>query len=259
MDALLLAQAGDLQNTKVSEKWAKLRACALLEASLAVRKSWGLLSETLSSEESALYAGAFAEVGIPVKAIPSENLVVPPTILPVKALAFSTDSLAITVQKDEMSIPWKRLTGIFAFALAESFSKTVKVTEGPSAAEKIIKTGLSLATGIPLPIAKKKTVEKKVTSSELNFFLDVIFDEPLARYRVDGQHLGYGFLGPDKAMGAQANFRLLFDQLRLRAPQAFLNKGSRVLAARQPISNMGYETLNDIEKETKWYLSVRSH
>ncbi len=257
MNSLLLIHAEDFQNPKVSEVWAKMQGCPFSEASVYLKKSWGLLSERLSTDDAARLVEAFQKKGLDIQSVPSSDLTIPPAVQPVKFLRFSTAALSLQNGATEATQPWGDLKALFAYALNESFTKTTKITHGPSPSEKLAKTAILLGTGIPLPMSRKKTVEKTVTHHELSFFMDLIFASPLRRFRVDGQHLDYSFLGPKKEMGAQGNFRLLFEELKARVPQAFLNKGSRVLAARQPVSTMGYETVDDVERETKWYLSLQ--
>lgn len=256
--ALCLLSAKDLENPKLSETWAKLNSLAFSEASSQIRKSWGLLANHLSRADADKYAQALSAQEISVKIIPSPSSFAAPAASNVKSLYFSSDALGIRIQNEEALHPWKNLKGLFAFALTETTVLATQVKEGPSAGAKIAQAGIFLATGLPLPIGKKKTEGKTEKRTELMFYLDLLFENPWNRFRIDGQHLDYSILGPKKEMATQSNYRILFDDIRARAPIAYLNKGSRVLSDHKPVATMGYETFQDIDQELVWFLSSQA-
>ena len=56
---------------------------------------------------------------------------------------------------------------------------------------------------------------------------------------------------------AMGNLKLvLADQIEA-APEAWLNHGTRVLLEGKPIRTMGYESVDDLERETRWLLTLR--
>jgi hypothetical protein len=254
--ALCLLKSEDLQNSKVPELWAKLNSIPFSEASRHIRTSWGILSSSLTLSEAERLLHGLAKEGIGSRIVPPASLPVPPPMQAVKSLFFSSDALGIRAQSEEALYPWMELKGIFSFALTETTSVTTKKKEGPSAGAQIAQAGIFLATGMPIPMGKKKTEEKTEKRSELMFYLDLLFGNPWRRFRIDGQHLDYSILGPKKEMAAQSNFRILFEEISSRAPEAFLNKGSRIFRARQPVASMGYEDFADINREMSWYLAV---
>ena len=118
---------------------------------------------------------------------------------------------------ERVTVLWSRLALLSAAGFKEVTAKRVKVSEGPSMAQKAASLGL-LMTGIPLRLGPKKTeTEKVVETSELVFYLDLFERKPVRRFRVDAQDFNYSCLGESMKYAATDNFRSLVEMIASRA------------------------------------------
>jgi hypothetical protein len=147
---------------------------------------------------------------------------------------------------------------IAAAAVTITSTTTKKVKEGPTPGQRLASAGLMLATGLPIKIGgKERTVEKTLHQSDLFFYVDVLTRNPLKRLRVDSQSFDYSFLKERKLYQIMGNFKLLVSDLVKGTPEAWQNHGTRVLLEGKPIQTMGYVTLADLERETRWLLTLQ--
>ncbi len=56
--------------------------------------------------------------------------------------------------------------------------------------------------------------------------------------------------------GAETNFHALLEELVARAPAALRGKGTRAMLARRPAGDSFYESLDDLEREERWLLTL---
>jgi hypothetical protein len=148
------------------------------------------------------------------------------------------------------------LVSAAGITLTTTTTKTTK--EGPSAAQKILSTGILLTTGLPIKIGgKERVVEKTQQQSELVFYLDLYYGQPLRRRRIDAQHFDYSFLKERKLYFVLGNFKLVLGDLLAAAPAAWRNHGAKVLLEGKPVQTMGYESLADLEREARWLLTLQ--
>ena len=52
------------------------------------------------------------------------------------------------------------------------------------------------------------------------------------------------------------NFRTLLKILKTNAPNALLSRGAGILIESSPVSTMGYDSLGDLERESRWLLTL---
>jgi hypothetical protein len=99
-------------------------------------------------------------------------------------------------------------------------------------------------------------VEHTVENNELMFFLDLVFKDPALRLRIDAQSFDFSFLRERKVYNVLGNFKVFVADLAKAAPGAMLNRGARVLVGNKPVREMGYLELEDLDKETRWLLTL---
>ena len=80
---------------------------------------------------------------------------------------------------------------------------------------------------------------------------------PARRLRVDALHFDYSYLKERKLYQLMGNFKLLIVDLVKAAPEAVQNLGTKVLLEGKPIQTMGYNSLADLERETRWLLTLQ--
>ena len=155
--------------------------------------------------------------------------------------------------------PWSRVAILGVAGFTQKTVRKVKVEEGPGLGRKALNLGITLATGMPVGLGGgKKEVEKTVESSDLVFYLDLILADPPRRLRIDAQDFDYSCLGARKSYSALINFRQLVQDLADRAPKARRNWGAQVLLDCRPVREMGYESLEDLERECRWLATLQA-
>ena len=204
------------------------------------RKGWGIIAEHIGSEEAQRLVEGLRQSGLESKVVPS--------------LAALPAAQAIT--RWETSIPEQPVL-MAAAGITVTSTTTKTIQEGPSAGQKILSAGILLTTGLPIKIGgKERTVEKTQQHSDLIFYLDLIYQDPLRRRRIDAQRFDYSFLKERKLYFLMGNFKLLLGDLVQAVPAVWRNHGTRVLLDNKPVQTMGYESLQDLERETRWLLTL---
>jgi hypothetical protein len=206
----------------------------------AAENGWGILAESLTADQGQFLVENLSQAGLKSRCVSS--LVPLPEVHPLSRWESAiTDQLV--------------LIAVAGITITSKTSKTVK--EGPTAAQKILNTGILLTTGLPIKIGgKERTVVTTHQSSDLAFFLDLIYKNPSRRLRIDAQNFDYSFLKERKLYFVMGNFKLLVEDVVNAVPAAWRNHGSRVLLENKPIQTMGYESLEDLERETRWLLTL---
>lgn len=226
-------------------------------AAAAARHCWGVLGEDLTEAAAAGLEDQCARAGIRTlrRPFPQPPL---PEAEPVKKPVFQNDGIAFTGSGTQAfaSAPGDILV-LAAAPVREETRRFVKTTEGPSAREKAVRMGLMAVTGLPLGMGKSREVNKEVKSSELSFYLDLILAEGPRRLRLCSDDLDFSGLKEKKTYSSQLNFRLLCAELAAFAPAAFKNAGLRAILEAKPLNLLPYDSLDDLEKETRRLLLAK--
>lgn len=243
--SVLLKRPEQLKTAELAKALAGLRKAPVQDMIHQARGCWGIIEE--DQEEAS--ARALAE-GLEARALSA--LAVPSSLIHDLAPASAASAA------DWTSLNWSRVILIAAAALKKTESKTVIVKEGPDLGRKALGMGLMLVTGIPINIAgKEKNVIKTVETSELFCYMDLILKDPDSRLRIDAQDFDYSVLKEKKVYNVFGNFKLLLAQAAELAPAAQRGRGSAMLLANLPTRDMGYESLKDLERESRWLLTLR--
>jgi len=87
--------------------------------------------------------------------------------------------------------------------------------------------------------------------------MDVLYKNPLRRLRVDAQKFDYAYLKERKLYQMFGNFKLLVGDCDEGGARGLENHGTQVLLEGKPIQTMGYGSLTDLERETRWLMTLR--
>lgn len=219
-------------------------------AAAAARHCWGLLGENLDEAAADGLVRRCGDLGVNALRLPGTSVRPLPAPQPVKKVIFETGAAVFTAEagKTVLARP-DDLEVLAAAPIKESFLKTVKTTEGPSAGEKAFRLGIMAATGLPIGLGKTKEVNKQVKSFELAFYLDLLFKDGGARLRLTSDDFDFSGLKEKKTYSSQVNFRVLCGELATFAPLAFKNAGLRAIIEGAPLAPLPYDSLSDLEKE----------
>ncbi len=221
---------------------AAARKTPLQDQMVLAKNCWGILAENLSAEDANTLLESLSQAGIACRICRTSAL---PSLPQAEEL--------ISIQH----LPAAKPILIASAAITVTSTTTRSVKEGPSAAQKILSTGILLTTGLPIHIGgKERDVEKTQRQSDLACYLDLVYRNPSRRLRVDAQKFDYSFLKERKLYQVFGNFKLLIGDVVKVAPEAWQNNGTRVLMEGKPIQTMGYTSLADLERESRWLLTL---
>lgn len=238
--SVILTRPDQREPMILAKALAAFRKTPVQDQIVPARKGWGIIAEHVGSEEAQRLVEGLRQSGLESKVVPS--------------LAALPDAQAIT--RWETSIPEQPVL-MAAAGITVTSTTTKTIQEGPSAGQKILSAGILLTTGLPIKIGgKERTVEKTQHHSDLIFYLDLIYQDPLRRRRIDAQRFDYSFLKERKLYFLMGNFKLLLGDLVQAVPAVWRNHGARVLLDNKPVQTMGYESLQDLERETRWLLTL---
>ncbi len=240
--AVILADPNARNPMLVAKALASVRKTPLQDQILVAKNGWGVLAENLSETDSKKLVQDLKNAGLETFSMASKSFIPLPDIKPAQTLDLLLANPPVLI----------------AAAGITHTSKTTKlIKEGPSAGQKIMSTVILLGTGLPVNIGgKSRLVEKTQQHCDLVFHADFLYKDPWLRYRVDAQMFNYACLKERKQYYVLGNFKLLLADLVKAYPQAWTNHGARVLLEGKPVQSMGYESLTDLEKETRWLLAL---
>jgi len=239
--SVILTRPEQREPMVVAKAMAAIRKTPVQDQVSAAKSGWGIVASHLEAQEAQHLAKELSVAGLESKVC--------------SALATLPDFQALTKWESTFC---DGLDLIAAAGITVTSRTTKSVKEGPSATQKILSTGILLTTGLPIKIGgKDRIVEKTQQHSDLLFYVDLVYRNPSRRWRIDAQRFDYSFLKERKLYFLMGNFKLLLEDLEKGAPSAWINHGTRVLRDNKPIQTMGYESLEDLERETQWLLTLR--
>jgi hypothetical protein len=240
--AVILKRLEQREPVVIAKALAAARKTPLQDQMNAAKGAWGIVGENMSAEEAQRLVEDLSQAQLESRVVPT--LAPLPEAQPlVRWEPGITDQLA--------------LVAAAGFSVTSTTTKTVK--ESPGVAQKIVNMGILLTTGLPIKVGgKERTVEKTQTQSEQVFYVDLLYKAPARRLRIDALRFDYSFLKERKLYQVFGNFKQLIADLVQAAPGAWRNHGTRVLLEGKPIQTMGYESLADLERETRWLLTLQT-
>jgi len=222
---------------------AAVRETPLQDQVLEAKAAWGILGEDLSRSEAEALQHALHSAGLECGIGPMSALVALP-------------AAQVVVRRD--ALPPVPPTLIAAAALTVTTTSR-SGQRGPSGFQKAASAALMMTTGIPIKVGgRKRSVETTHDQERLVFFADLYYGAPSKRLRIDASHFDYSCLGGRMLHHAQGNLKILLGDVLESAPDAWTNHGARVLLQGRPIRTMGYGSLDDLERESRWLLTLRA-
>lgn len=258
--AVLVRSPEKFLPTAIASVLAKRAKAPALDFVAPVRRSWGVISEALPAADADALAAELTAAGQASLAAPSSLLEAPPPPVLVAKAELSGDGFDVVSGRANAAperLSWTRLSALCAGGLVVRTTRTVTESSPMELGEKAVRLGLTMATGIPL-MGSKKEVKRVVETTDRALILDLLFLGPSRRLRVDARAFDYSLLGPRMGYGAEVNFHALLSELSARAPGALRGKGTRALLARRPAGESQYESLDDLEREERWLLTLAS-
>ncbi|MFI5350688.1 MAG: hypothetical protein ACHQ2Z_14170 [Elusimicrobiota bacterium] len=256
--AVLVRSPEKFLPTAVASVLGKRAKAPALDFVAAVRRSWGLIAESLPAGDAEALAAELTAAGQTALAAPSSLLEAPQPPVPVAKAEFSGDGFDVVSGRENTAperLSWTRLAALCAAGLEVRTSTTVTETSPMDIGEKAMRLGLTMATGIPM-MGSKKEVKRVVETKDRALMLDLLFLAPSRRLRIDARAFDYSLLGPKMGYGAEVNFHALLAELVARAPGSLRGKGTRAMLARRPAGESHYESLDELEREERWLLTL---
>ena len=256
--AVLIADPGHFKPAEIARALAALRKVPVHDVANAARKCWGIVEDAVGERAARELAAALSREGLSALAVPSTLLEDLPPPQPVARLDLSPEGFFPELGSRSRKVGWESLALAAAAGFRVTLTRKIKTEEGPGLGRKALKIGLTLA-GIPVGLGgAKKEVEKTLESSDLVFYLDLILKDSGGRFRIDAQSFDYSCLKARMGYNALGNFKQLLTEFVVRAKEAACNRGAKMLLDGKPVREMGYESLADLERESRWLLTLQS-
>lgn len=223
---------------------AAIRETPVQDQVIVAKRAWGIVAEDLSESEARALGRALRSSGVDCAVGPTAAL----AQLPAVEAARTVDAL-----------PAAHPILIAAAGITVTATKTTTEKKGPSGAQKIASAAIMMSTGLPIKIGgRKRSVEKTQEEQSLVFHADLYYEGPSRRLRIDASHFDFSCLEDRMLYQAQGNLKLLIGDLVQASPESWMNHGTRVLMEGRPIRTMGYGSMEDLEREARWLLTLRA-
>ena len=256
--AVLLADPESYDPMAVAKALAAIRGVPLQDAIAPARAAGGLLLENADEKAARDLAARFDRAGFPSVVVLQEKVLPLPPVQGVSSLTFLPDGVEVVLEASrKVAASQTRVRLISAGAFKQTTLETITVKEGPTQGQKMASLGILMTTGLPIHIGgKEKTTEKTVENSDFVFYVDLILKAPFERARVDGRKINYSCLKEKMGYSVIGNFPLLVRELISVAPGARLNRGARVIARSGPMREATYDSLEEMDRESRWLLAL---
>lgn len=254
---MLVGRKEDQRPDVLSRVLAAFRGVTALDATMAVRRSRGILAEGLDRARAEDLASRLAAAGIGARVVAADGLAILPPVRLLARAAPGPDGLRVTVRGEgETLVPWERLVLVAVAPWQETLRTKARGKEGPSGGQMAMRVGVMAVTGLPMGLGKKKAVEKTVTKTEFRLVLDLHLRAPADLLRVDAAHFDFSGLGKAMAYSAHGNMRALLEGIWDVAPGAATSPGADLLLLGGRLTSLGYESLDDFSREERWLMTV---
>jgi hypothetical protein len=222
---------------------AAIRKTPVQDQVLAAKSAWGVIADDLSENEAKELQRGLWSQGV-------KSVVGPAAALSRLAPFEAVETL------DALPTPPPILIAVAGTTLTTTITATRDT--GPSGVQQVASAAIMMTTGLPIKLGPRKRPGKETQEEQsLAFHADLHYGGPSRRIRVDASHFDFSCLGARMLYHAQGNLRLLIGDVARAAPEAWLNHGARVLLEGRPIRTMGYRSLEDLEREARWLLTLR--
>ncbi|MFH2203458.1 MAG: hypothetical protein ABIJ96_10110 [Elusimicrobiota bacterium] len=258
---VLIRADEDFDRKVLAQALAASRGVPVIDTLPAAMRCWGIVEEDIERAAAEKLAAELRAAGLEAYAAESGALVKLPAALPVKSLAFTDAGLdAVCEPREKFTILPDEVSLIAAAIIPHTTIRETAQEQKPGMAQKLQKTALNLAVpglGHVLEAVRpgaQATVRKTGDAGHL-LFLDIFVGSPGRRLRFDGNRLQYGFLGDKMVHSTLINFNLFVKGLVRMAVRAKSNKGARIIQSGRPVREMGYASIDDMDRESRCILT----
>lgn len=257
--SVLLADDASLRPNDVARALAAARKAPVLDLMGPMRRAWGIVEEGVekaAAEETVRILGA---AGLKALAVPAELVEDLTPAERVTNLTFSAKGLTYAEREaPARQADWSRLALVAAAGVPETTTTVSAPGEPPpDIAKKMLKTGFTLMTGMPTSLGMgPKPVARKTEVTDQVYVVDLHLKGPEQRLRIEGGRFDFSCLGARKGYNIMANIKVLVGMLSAAAPAAALSRGAQVMLEGRPLREMGYDGLEDLERESRWRLTL---
>lgn len=255
--SVLLADSAGVDPMVMAKWMAAQKGIPLFDAQRAARHAWGFLAEKVTEAEARSLQESAEQAGFGTRLIPTDAIPIPSDPVPIHGIGFSADAFQLMIgvpPAPRPPTPWSALRVLSFVRIRRDTVVTKTVTEQVSGGRRLAGLGIMLATGIPVGMGKAKEIQKTSTVTDWLVFLDIFADG--GRWRVVPERFDFSGLGAEKTFAGPENLRRLLSILRKSAPDALLNRGARGLLEGTALGALGYDDLDDAEKENRWLLAL---
>jgi hypothetical protein len=223
---------------------AAVRGTPVQDQVIEAKRAWGIIAEGLAEEEARVFAEELRSAGVSC------------AVVPASALARLPEAEPATTWGDLPEAP-PFLVAVAGMTVTET--RTTKETKGPTGAKKIASAAIMIGTGLPIKVGgRQRSVERSQRSESIVFCADLHYEDSRRRLRIDASRFDFSCLGERMLYHAQGNLKLLVGDLVGGARDVLRNHGAEVLLEGKPIRTMGYGSLEDLDREERWLLTLRA-
>jgi hypothetical protein len=257
---VFLKDPADLRVDRLAPFYQK-RGRVAFEARLDARRCSGALVEHVGESEAAQAVASAESVGLRVLLCSDSDIPALPAPTEVRGFRWEAENLVFVSSggPGDVSIPWPHLVLAAAAPLKETTTETHVTRQSPSGGERALRIGLTLTTGLPLGFGKEKEIRRTETHTDYALRLDLYTLHPITRYHLEAASFHFAGLGDRLGAGARENLRTFVDEVVRRAPGLRQNRGLRALHEGTPLSALGYERMDDVDRESRWLLTLALH
>ena len=244
---------------EIAQALAKARKVPVLDVTREARSCWGLIGEYRSEEEAVATVTELKEAGMPATMVPTANLFPLAGVQTVRKIEIDDAGFRCKLSRGlSPLIPWAAPSFLAAAIIKTSSFKNVTKQEGPSKSEKLIRMSITMATGIPIPGGRTRTVSRRLETTSVMGVLDIGLDKPAGRLRMEADRLDLSYLGERRTYDSLGNFKQMIIDASSRMAIENVNVGARLIMSKANSSNMGYDNLGELEREERWMMARRA-
>ncbi len=266
--AVVVAGKEGLRLPDLARAVAGFRGMTVLEATMAARNARGILAEGLDAARAADLVRLLAAEGVAARALPASVLAAPPRAVLLARATPAPEGLLAEREGRALAVPWGRIRLVAVAPFTETTWKSVMEKAPPTTGEAVRDAAWTVlshvVTGavsghpvlVPLPFGEDRQVEKRIPQVEFRLLLDLLLEGPAERLRVDPDDFDFSGLGDAMVHSSHANLRLLVERIAAAAPLAATSLGADLLLTGGRMTSLGYESVDDYERELRWLAAV---
>ena len=258
--ALLIGEESHLKPPEIARALAALRHVPFQDLVGPMRRCWGLVEEGCSKADAEAASAALASAGLASLAVPAALLEDLPAPRPLTEMSLDAGGILYGEAEAARSrAAWARVRLLAAAVYQEGKAPAPAAAGFTDPGKKLARTAFSLMTGIPTSLGLGgKPAERKQEETEQMLLLDIVLEGPSERLRVDARKFDFSCLKTRMVYDVLGNFRQLIRELAGQSAGASRNRGVRVLLEGKPLREMGYDGAKDLERESRWLLTLQT-